>query len=133
MLALMSQGAAGRVKTYTVGFDVDTPYDELARARQIAQHFNADHHELVIDADDWWSGFERYIYYHDEPNANESAISTLLLAELTARDVKVVLTGLGGDELFGATSSRSRNCSTDSNPGRGLASGFSFRAEPRAG
>jgi asparagine synthase (glutamine-hydrolysing) len=44
---------------------------------------------------------QRYVYDHDEPNANPSAISLLLLAEETARQVKVVLTGLGGDELFG--------------------------------
>jgi asparagine synthase (glutamine-hydrolysing) len=55
----------------------------------------------VITADDWWAGFERYVYHHDEPNANSSAVSLLLLSEATAREVKVVLTGLGGDELFG--------------------------------
>lgn len=100
VLALMTREAEGRVKTYTVGYDARTPDNELAQARRAAAHFGADHHERVITAEDWWNGFERYVYHHDEPNANASAVSLLLLSELTARDVKVVLTGLGGDELF---------------------------------
>jgi asparagine synthase (glutamine-hydrolysing) len=101
MLALMNRDAGGRIKTYTIGYDMDTPDNEVAQARRIAGHFQTDHHEQVINADDWWVGLQRYVYYHDEPNANPSAISLLLLAEETAKQVKVVLTGLGGDELFG--------------------------------
>lgn len=101
VLALMAQDAGGRVQTYTIGYDAAVPDNELAQARRIAGHFQTQHHERVISADDWWAGFERYIYAHDEPNANPSAVSLLLLAELAARHVKVVLTGLGGDELFG--------------------------------
>jgi asparagine synthase (glutamine-hydrolysing) len=101
MLALMSHAAQGRVKTFTVGYDMPSPDNELLQARKIAQHFKADHHERVITAADWWHGFEQYAYAHDEPNANSSSVSLLLLAEETAKQVKVVLTGLGGDELFG--------------------------------
>lgn len=101
MLGLMSREAQGRIKTFTVGYDARTPDNELLHARHIAAHFRTDHHERVITADDWWQGFERYIYHHDEPNANSSAVSLLLLAQDTARHVRVVLTGLGGDELFG--------------------------------
>ena len=101
VLALMARDAGGRIQTYTVGYDADVPDNELAQARRTAAHFATLHHERVISADDWWAGFERYIYAHDEPNANPSAVSLLLLAEMTARHVKVVLTGLGGDELFG--------------------------------
>lgn len=101
ILALMSKEAGGRVKTYTVGYDANTPDNELLHARRIAGHFKTDHHERIITADDWWQGLHKTIYHHDEPIANSSAVSLLLLAEHTARDVKVVLTGLGGDELFG--------------------------------
>lgn len=100
MLALMTR-EIGPVETYTVGYAGRTPDDELAAARRIAAHFGAHHHERVITADDWWSAFDGYVYHHDEPNANPSAVSLMLLAEHTARDVRVVLTGLGGDELFG--------------------------------
>lgn len=101
MLALMSREAGGRVKTYTVGYDMQTPDNELLHARHIAEHFKTDHYERVINADQWWDGLLKAIYHHDEPIANSSAVSLLLLAEETARQVKVVLTGLGGDELFG--------------------------------
>jgi asparagine synthase (glutamine-hydrolysing) len=101
VLALMAQEVSGSIKTFTVGYDADTPDNELLHARRIARHFETEHHERVIDAEDWWNGFNEYVYYHDEPNANPSAVSLLLLSELTGAQVKVVLTGLGGDELFG--------------------------------
>jgi asparagine synthase (glutamine-hydrolysing) len=101
ILGLMAQEASGRIKTFTVGYQTATPDNELLHARRIAEHFNTDHHERVITAEDWWNTFEQYVYYHDEPNANPSAVSLMLLSELTAKEVKVVLTGLGGDELFG--------------------------------
>lgn len=101
MLALMTTEVSGSIRTFTVGYDAATPDNELLHARRIAQHFNTDHHERVITAADWWAGFNNYVYAHDEPNANPSAVSLLLLSEVTAQHVKVVLTGLGGDELFG--------------------------------
>ena len=101
MLALMQGQTGGRVQTYTIGYDMRTGDNELAQARRVAGHFGTDHHERVISAEDWWNAFDRYVYHHDEPCANPSAVSLMLLSEHTARDVKVVLTGLGGDELFG--------------------------------
>lgn len=99
VLALMAEAGAD-MRTFTVGYAGDLPDNELAQARRIAAHFGAQHAERVLTADDWWQGFDRYVYHHDEPNANSSAVSLLLLAETTAQQVKVVLTGLGGDELF---------------------------------
>lgn len=101
VLGLMAQEAGGRIQTYTVGYATRTPDDELEHARRMAAHFETQHHERVISAEDWWDGLLRYVYAHDEPNANPSAVSLLLLSEETAKHVKVVLTGLGGDELFG--------------------------------
>lgn len=100
LLALMAEQDS-QIKTYTIGFHAEQPDHELAQARRIAEHFHAEHHERVITAQEWWTGLERYAYAHDEPNANPSAVSMLLLSEMTAQHVKVVLTGLGGDELFG--------------------------------
>jgi asparagine synthase (glutamine-hydrolysing) len=107
VLALMAREAGGRIKTFTVGYDAKSPDNELLRARQIAEHFQTDHYERVITAADWWRGFEKAVYHHDEPIANSSAVSLLLLAEETGRQVKVVLTGLGGDELFAGYSGHS--------------------------
>ncbi len=104
MLALMSRLEPGRIKTFSVGYDVgrgaDNPDDETLIARRIAGHFGADHHERIITADDWWRFLLAYVYHHDEPNANPSIISLQALSEVTAQHVKVVLNGTGGDELF---------------------------------
>jgi asparagine synthase (glutamine-hydrolysing) len=103
VLALMSQMEPGKVKTFSVGYDVGreaNPDDETLHARRIAAHFGTDHHERIITADDWWNFLLAYVYHHDEPNANPSIISLQALAEVTARHVKVVLNGTGGDELF---------------------------------
>jgi len=103
ILALMNKVGSGRVETFSVGYETGStadPRDETARARQIARHFETEHHELIISADDWWRTLLDYVYHHDEPNANSSAVSLQALAKLTAQNVKVVLTGLGGDELF---------------------------------
>jgi len=101
VLALMAREAGDRIKTFTIGYATQTPDNELDQARAAAAYFKTDHHEYTIDAQAWWRGYEKYVYYHDEPNANPSAVSLLLLAKETAHYVKVVLTGLGGDELFG--------------------------------
>ncbi|GAB4573541.1 MAG: amidotransferase 1, exosortase A system-associated [Anaerolineae bacterium] len=100
MLALMSEFVPGSVETYTVGYDIPTGDNELLQARRIATHFGATHHEHVIDADAWWQHLLAYVYHTDEPVDNPSAVSLQALAEVTARDVKVVLNGTGGDELF---------------------------------
>ncbi|NDJ74880.1 MAG: asparagine synthase (glutamine-hydrolyzing) [Chloroflexi bacterium] len=104
MLALMSQMEPGKVKTFSVGYDVGqgaaNPDDETQHARRIAAHFQSDHHEHIITAGDWWDFLLAYVYHHDEPNANPSIVSLQALAELTAQHVKVVLNGTGGDELF---------------------------------
>jgi asparagine synthetase B (glutamine-hydrolysing) len=86
-LALVSQEAQGRVKTYTVGYDVDTPDNELIQARQIARHFGSDHHELVIDADDWWDGFESTLFPR-QAKRQLLGHRHMLLAEETARHVR---------------------------------------------
>lgn len=101
LLALMTAAEAETVQTFTVGYDTPTPDNELAQARRVAAHFGANHHEHIISAAGWWRGFQDYIYHEEEPTANASAVSLMLLAEQAAQQVKVVLTGLGGDELFG--------------------------------
>ncbi|MEM6284104.1 MAG: asparagine synthase (glutamine-hydrolyzing), partial [Chloroflexota bacterium] len=87
LLALMAQEDTQAIKTFTVGYDTTTRDNELLHARQIAEHFKTDHHERVINAKQWWNGFLRYVYHEDEPTANASAVSLMLLAEETAKHV----------------------------------------------
>jgi asparagine synthase (glutamine-hydrolysing) len=102
MLAIASQLAPEPIPTYTVGYEglAGSMEDETRQASEVASLFKADHHQLLLSADDWWQALQAYVSIQDEPIANPSAVSMLPLAGLATRDVKVVLTGLGGDELF---------------------------------
>jgi asparagine synthase (glutamine-hydrolysing) len=99
VVGLMSQASSARVKTFSIGFD-EPAYDELAHARRVANHFGTDHHEFVVKPDAVGI-LDRIVSHFDEPFADSSAIPTWYVSELARRHVTVVLSGDGGDELFG--------------------------------
>jgi asparagine synthase (glutamine-hydrolysing) len=98
--ALAREAGADALSTFTVGFDDDV-YDERPRARKSATHFATDHHELVVDRNDFLSAWPRLAWYRDDPIAEASEIPLFLLSEFAGRHVRVVLSGDGGDEVFG--------------------------------
>jgi asparagine synthase (glutamine-hydrolysing) len=100
ILALATAAGAGELATFTVGFD-DPVYDERHRARAAAMHFGSDHHELTVDPATFVDAWSRLAWYRDEPIAEASEIPLLLLAEFAGKQVRVVLSGDGGDEVFG--------------------------------
>ena len=100
VLGLMREAGAGSVASFTIGFD-DPFYNEREAARITAGRFGTDHHELVVGPDEFLDALPRLAWFRDEPIAEPSEIPLLLLAELAGRHVKVVLSGDGGDELFG--------------------------------
>jgi asparagine synthase (glutamine-hydrolysing) len=100
VLGLMREAGAGVVASFTIGFD-DPLYDEREPAQVSARRFGTDHHELVVGPDEFVEALPRLAWFRDEPVAEPSEIPLLLLAELAGRHVKVVLSGDGGDELFG--------------------------------
>jgi asparagine synthase (glutamine-hydrolysing) len=99
VVALMAEASGGRVKTFSIGFD-EPAYDELEHARLVANHFGTDHHELVVRPDALGI-LDRLIGHFDEPFADTSAIPTWYVSQMAGRHVTVVLSGDGGDELFG--------------------------------
>jgi asparagine synthase (glutamine-hydrolysing) len=99
VVGLMSKASGSRVKTFSIGFD-DPDYDELPYARRVAQHFGTDHHELVVRPDGA-AILDRLIGHFDEPFADSSAIPTWYVSQMAREHVTVVLSGDGGDELFG--------------------------------
>jgi asparagine synthase (glutamine-hydrolysing) len=99
VVGLMSQVSGARVKTFSIGFD-EPAYDELAHARRVAEYFGTDHHELVVKPDALGI-LDGLIAHFDEPFADSSAIPTWYVSEMARRHVTVVLSGDGGDELFG--------------------------------
>jgi asparagine synthase (glutamine-hydrolysing) len=88
-----------RAKTYSVGFHQDG-LDERPFAQMVASRFDTDHHVLVPD-DDVLALFGHLTSAYDEPFADSSALATLAVAQAAKEHVTVVLTGDGGDELFG--------------------------------
>jgi asparagine synthase (glutamine-hydrolysing) len=99
VVGLMARASGRRVKTFSIGFD-EPAYDELDHARTVARHFNTDHHEFVVKPDGL-AILDRLIAHFDEPFADSSAIPTWYVSEMARRHVTVVLSGDGGDELFG--------------------------------
>ncbi|MBI3939902.1 MAG: asparagine synthase (glutamine-hydrolyzing) [Acidobacteria bacterium] len=86
------------LKTFSVGYE-ESDFDELKFARKVSRRYRTDHHEFVLRPDSRLL-LEEVIAAMDEPIADSSAVPTFLVARETCRFVKVVLSGVGGDELF---------------------------------
>jgi asparagine synthase (glutamine-hydrolysing) len=98
IVGLMSAGLAEPVKTFSVGFE--DLIDELPFARDVAAAYRTDHHELQMSID-VAAMLGRMTDVYDEPFGDSSNIPTFLVSEYARRSVKVVLSGDGGDEIFG--------------------------------
>ncbi len=86
------------INTYSVGFETS---NEFKYARIVSEHFNTNHHELLISNEDILKNMSKMIYYMDEPICDAAFLPNLLISELVSKKFKVVLAGEGGDELFG--------------------------------
>ncbi|MFW2404809.1 MAG: asparagine synthase (glutamine-hydrolyzing) [Gammaproteobacteria bacterium] len=103
VVALMSRHSDRPVKTYSIGFGGSSGggyYNELPYARQVAELFGADHQEIIVEPDAA-SLLPQLIWHLDEPMADAAFITTYLVSEFARRSVTVILSGVGGDELFG--------------------------------
>lgn len=87
-------------KTYTVGFKTDG-FDETEPAKDLSKMLNKKHKSKIITADMFFKELPNVQYYSDEPHANLSAVPLYFLSQMASKDVKVVLSGEGADELFG--------------------------------
>ena len=76
-------------------------FSELSYAAQVAQSIGTEHHEVVVGMDDFFAALPQLIWHEDEPIAWPSSVSLYFVSKLAAKQVKVVLTGEGSDELFG--------------------------------
>jgi asparagine synthase (glutamine-hydrolysing) len=101
IVALMAQHAGGPVRTFSLGFTIGGDYDELSDARLVAQRFGTEHHELRIAHLDLVECLQALVYHYDEPFGDAAAFPLYVLSRFAREHVKVVLTGDGGDELFG--------------------------------
>jgi asparagine synthase (glutamine-hydrolysing) len=99
VVAAMAQQVSGRVKTFTIGFPI-ARLDERSYAREIAEVFDTDHHEFVVEPD-IVEMLPRLAWHYSEPFADQSAVPSFYLSEMTRAHVTVALNGDGGDESFG--------------------------------
>jgi asparagine synthase (glutamine-hydrolysing) len=99
LAALAAQETPEPVRTFSIGFE-ERSFDELADARLVAERYGTRHRELVLRPDAALL-LPALAEAFDEPFADSSALPTYLVSRLAAEDVKVALSGEGGDELFG--------------------------------
>lgn len=103
IVASMSALGGPRVRTYAIGYAGSTGaelYNELDHARRIANHFGTEHHEILVQPQ-VVGLLPRLVWHMDEPTADSALVTSSLVSEFARRDVKVILSGVGGDELFG--------------------------------
>jgi len=103
VVAFMSRHSSQPVKTYSIGFKGSTGaalYNELPYARQVAELFRTDHREIVVQPD-VATLLPALVWHMDEPIADAAFITTYLVSKFARQDVTVILSGVGGDELFG--------------------------------
>jgi asparagine synthase (glutamine-hydrolysing) len=103
IVAFMARHTDEPVKTYSIGF-ANTHgaayYNELPWARRIAERFHTHHREILVTPD-VARLLPRLLWHMDEPVADAAFITTFLVSEFARQDVTVILSGVGGDELFG--------------------------------
>jgi asparagine synthase (glutamine-hydrolysing) len=99
LAALAAQESPEPVRTFSIGFE-ESSFDELTGARAVAERYGTVHRELVLRPDAALL-LPALADTFDEPFADSSALPTYLVSQLAAEDVKVALSGEGGDELFG--------------------------------
>src|SRR6266536_3608577 len=99
LAALAAEETGYPLRTFSIGFE-ERSFDELADARLVAERYGTVHRELVLRPDAALL-LPALADAFDEPFADSSALPTYLVSQLAAEDVKVALSGEGGDELFG--------------------------------
>ncbi|MBB3693597.1 asparagine synthase (glutamine-hydrolyzing) [Sphingomonas sp. BK580] len=99
VVAAMARQSDRPIKTFTIGF-AERAYDESGYAEAVARHLGCEHRTHRVDPQMAWAVLPELQRAYDEPFADPSAVPTWYLSRLAAQEVKVALSGDGGDELF---------------------------------
>lgn len=97
----LAAAAVKGLRTFTARFPEGGIYDETAYARMVADHIGADYNEIVPRTESLVDVLGRLVYHLDEPTEGAATVGKYHVAKLVGEQVKVVLGGQGGDELFG--------------------------------
>jgi len=98
---LAAQEFAGQLKTFTGAFKEGPEFDESSYAREVAKTCGAEMHEVYPTEAEFIDLLPKLIYYMDEPAAGPGLFPQYMVSRLASKEVKVVLGGQGGDEIFG--------------------------------
>lgn len=105
MLVATASKYAKTLHTYTVGFNDGKQFSELEIAKSMAKRYGTVHHERIIMSEDVIGILDKSILSMSEPVADSAMVPTYCLSQMAAEDgVKVLLSGTGGDEIFGGYS-----------------------------
>jgi asparagine synthase (glutamine-hydrolysing) len=97
--AIAAEMAGDNMNTFSVGFN-EEDYDESKYAKLVSQKYDTKHHELILNSEEFSNLLTRSIVLNDEPLHFSNSVHILALSELAKKNVTVVLTGEGADELF---------------------------------
>lgn len=102
VVALMAEQSSTPVNTYSIGYVGSATaayYNELTYAKRVAERFGTNHHEIPVEPD-VAALLPKLLWHVEEPISDSAVVTTWLVSDLAARSVKVILSGVGGDELF---------------------------------
>jgi len=88
-------------KTFTVGFDNGTQYNETSYAKELSDMIGVNNISKIISKEEYWDNFAKIQYHMDEPLADPSAVALYFVCNEASKHLKVCLSGEGADELFG--------------------------------
>jgi asparagine synthase (glutamine-hydrolysing) len=106
VLAMMHQVGVRDIKAYTVGYhdresDLGGAKSDVTYARRLGQQFDVQYREIMFDPQLLAEVLPKVIWHLDEPLADSGAVASFLVAQRAHGEVKVLLSGQGGDEMFG--------------------------------
>lgn len=101
IVGLLGESGVGDLSTFSLGFGApeEQGCNELPLARKVAEKWGTKHHEVILEPEHILKDLERFVWHLDEPYGG--GLPSWYIYEFVGRDCKVVLTGTGGDELFG--------------------------------
>lgn len=102
LVALLAEAGAGRIKTFSIGFE-DQPEekgDEFEFSDAVAERYATDHHKYLIANNEVLNRLPEAVQAMAEPMVGQDAVAFYLLSEQVSKTVKVVQSGQGADEVF---------------------------------
>jgi len=98
VIGIMNRVGKKNIKTFSIGFD-DLKYDETKYSNIIANYFQTDHTKIITNPESF-DLLKKIIWHLDEPVADPACIPTYLMSKEAKKQVSIVLTGEGGDEIL---------------------------------